>query len=322
MANYLNPEAIRPKYGWQPQGALAGMAYTKDRQRYEDTASLQDLMMMLEAAKAQEEQVQGAPVRQAERSQKRSAADLATLLAQSKMNQPGYGQALARGAMGEAGQQEAAGGLALGTNEQKIKAMNLENLAKIAEQRILQQRLGQSENPFETLVQSPQHIRDMSKTGAEVAGREKVAGINAGASRYSSDRSVEAAKIAAEGARDRIKESEAQRKSAVFKVLSQARTPADLGENQGLLGEGMRFIDSEINGLPAIAPMSQALMLGQISPQQLPGFQERLNQALEKAWDNRTAGMPLLNQVNPYKKKAPPAAEKGNTGISGVIRLD
>ena len=61
MANYsyLNPESIRPSYKWQPEGALAGMLYARDRSRYEDMAGMQDFFTPLNLpgnpAKNQEE---------------------------------------------------------------------------------------------------------------------------------------------------------------------------------------------------------------------------------------------------------------------------
>ncbi len=67
---YSNPTSIRPEIGWKPSGFLAGMNYSSDRQRYEDTASLQDYMMMNQASKSGMElkdYMSDAPVREAKR---------------------------------------------------------------------------------------------------------------------------------------------------------------------------------------------------------------------------------------------------------------
>jgi hypothetical protein len=68
--DYINPTAVRPQYAWQPSSGLAGMAYSQDRRRYDDVSSLQDLMMSNQAQLSLEDVVQGAPVRQAERTAK------------------------------------------------------------------------------------------------------------------------------------------------------------------------------------------------------------------------------------------------------------
>lgn len=68
--NYTNPTSIRPDYDWKPQGFLAGMHYSADRQRYEDTASLQDYMMKNSAIKSGAElsdYFADAPVRESKR---------------------------------------------------------------------------------------------------------------------------------------------------------------------------------------------------------------------------------------------------------------
>ena len=173
MPSYDNPESIKPPYGWQPQGALAGMWSMRDRNRYDSQASLVDLMRMLEAAKQQEEYTQGMPVRAAERGKKITDADLATIVNRAKMQQPGYGPAMARGPMGEAAQQEAAGNLAIGTASGRIESTNLENRGKSLEQTILQQRLRESTNPFDTLVQNPAHQRAMELEREKQRGHQQ-----------------------------------------------------------------------------------------------------------------------------------------------------
>ncbi len=65
--NYVNPGSIRPEYDYKPSGILGGMMFAQDRSRYDQMAGLQDLMMQNQAAKSQEDLIQGAPVRQAER---------------------------------------------------------------------------------------------------------------------------------------------------------------------------------------------------------------------------------------------------------------
>lgn len=68
--NYINPEGMRPENGWKPTGFLGGMLYGADRKRYEDQASLQDLMT---AQKTKEFVGPDVAVRQAKR-----GADIAT----------------------------------------------------------------------------------------------------------------------------------------------------------------------------------------------------------------------------------------------------
>ena len=172
MADYLNPGTIRPEYGWKPKGALAGMWSMRDRNRYEDVASLQDLMMMIEAQKAQEEQTMGAPVRSAERQKKITEADLAAIVARQSGQIPGYGTSIGMGKVGEAQQHQAKGALDIGTMPGNVEAKNVENAMKVQQQRILQQRLAESANPFETLVQSPEHQRGIALE-REKAGTQK-----------------------------------------------------------------------------------------------------------------------------------------------------
>ena len=76
MADYINPTAIRPEYGWKPQGFLGGMNYARDRARYEDVSSLQDYMMKNQAVESGgklQDYLSDAPVREAKR-----LADVAT----------------------------------------------------------------------------------------------------------------------------------------------------------------------------------------------------------------------------------------------------
>ena len=69
--NYLgNPQ---PDNGWKPQGFLGGMLYRKDRQRYDDNASLQDAMLAMstqEQAGKLQDYFADQPVRDSERALK------------------------------------------------------------------------------------------------------------------------------------------------------------------------------------------------------------------------------------------------------------
>jgi hypothetical protein len=65
--DYINPESVRPKYGWQPSSGLAGMFYSRDRDRYEEMARMQDTRMGAATQLTLEDLVQGAPARQATR---------------------------------------------------------------------------------------------------------------------------------------------------------------------------------------------------------------------------------------------------------------
>ena len=76
MADYINPTAIRPEYGFKPEGFLAGMHYDRDRRRYEDVSSLQDYMMKNQAVESGgklQDYLSDAPVREAKR-----ASEIAT----------------------------------------------------------------------------------------------------------------------------------------------------------------------------------------------------------------------------------------------------
>ena len=71
--NYLNPTGVRPEYGWKPQGFLAGMNYSRDRQRYDQLAPLQDAitqMGAMEQSNKLDEYGLDAPVRDAKREEK------------------------------------------------------------------------------------------------------------------------------------------------------------------------------------------------------------------------------------------------------------
>ena len=79
--DYINPTAIRPEYGWKPEGFLAGMNYASDRQRYEDVSSLQDYMMKNDASMSGMKLADysaDAPVREAERRSKTATFDANT----------------------------------------------------------------------------------------------------------------------------------------------------------------------------------------------------------------------------------------------------
>ena len=66
QTNYVNPETIRPKYDELAPG-LAGMYGYQDRKRYEDAASLQDMMMQDAARLSREDVTLGGPARAAGR---------------------------------------------------------------------------------------------------------------------------------------------------------------------------------------------------------------------------------------------------------------
>jgi hypothetical protein len=68
--DYINPTSIRPPYKWQPSSGLAGMFYSRDRDRYEEVARMQDERMRHQTQLSLEDLVQGAPVRAAERTAK------------------------------------------------------------------------------------------------------------------------------------------------------------------------------------------------------------------------------------------------------------
>ena len=45
--DYINPTAIRPEYGWKPEGFLAGMNYASDRQQYQNISNLQNFFIKI-----------------------------------------------------------------------------------------------------------------------------------------------------------------------------------------------------------------------------------------------------------------------------------
>lgn len=78
MANLNYTGDLNPGLGWKPQGALAGMLYRKDRQRYDDVASLQDALTQMGVVEAQNKLADyqaDSPVRAAERLSKIATAN-------------------------------------------------------------------------------------------------------------------------------------------------------------------------------------------------------------------------------------------------------
>lgn len=161
MAQLNYQQAVpRPEYGWKPSGFLAGANYQEDRDRYTDMAQIQDLMSMYGLAQQMGEYGDyqaNAPVRQAERGQKISAADLASLLNKMKTN-PRYAEGMMRGELGEAGSKQAAGQIAMETAPGKISETNIANKKKETEAAIrlidfalpqLQQIGSQTQNPLQ-----------------------------------------------------------------------------------------------------------------------------------------------------------------------------
>ena len=76
--NYFNPTSVRPDNGWKPEGFLGGMYHSRDRQRYEDVAAVQDYMQRNDAVKSAStltDYFKDAPVREAERGSKIATAN-------------------------------------------------------------------------------------------------------------------------------------------------------------------------------------------------------------------------------------------------------
>lgn len=123
---YFNPAASKPDVGQVPAG-LAGVWMNQQNQDYRNAMSLQDALSRTGVNQAEAEYqtyTQDEPLRAAKRSQGIGEADLAAMVARAGQNEPGYGSAMARGAMGKAGTEEAAGQVALGTAKGKINSEN------------------------------------------------------------------------------------------------------------------------------------------------------------------------------------------------------
>ena len=121
--NYISPSGLQPGAFPGPVGALHGMMYAKDRQAYEDSLSLQQLMQMLEG----KEYMANAPVREAQRPAQISGFNLEAALNQGKLQNPNFVQQSVLGDIGGFQSRQAAGREALGTVESKIGATNTGN---------------------------------------------------------------------------------------------------------------------------------------------------------------------------------------------------
>lgn len=300
---YMNPESIRPKYGWQPQGFLAGMWSQQDRQRYQDMASLQDMMAQMAAQKEEEELVQGAPVRAAQRQQQMSAADLATLLAKAKMRQPGFGQAAARGAMGEFGQQEAKGQYDLATLAARIKLDNLKKGVEATESDILRQRYAESSDPFGDLIRSPAHLRTLE-------GKDKDYTRTMDERREQSRSAAEVARIGAgatvQAARERTtSENLSQAAAGAFNRVTSGQT------KPGDIELASMYFQERVENLPRMKQLASMMMLENLSAKDKAEIGQQMDQMGARVWAQMAPG--ALKSLNPYGRGGPnPVAGQGS----------
>ena len=144
---YINPTAGKPENPTAGLGGLIGLNYMRDRESYTQNMKLQQIIQEIERQRQQEELTQGASARQAKWGQESAEADLATVVARAKGQTPGYGQAMAGGAMGEANFNQARGTEAMGTVGEKVGATNEEN--KFKQIKSFLQRLEMSTPVFE-----------------------------------------------------------------------------------------------------------------------------------------------------------------------------
>ena len=93
-----------------------------DRQRYEEMAGLQKLLIAYDLAKQHEDLTKGAGQRQAERQSKTSGFQLEDALNRGSMNNPNYVPGMVRGRIGEAQSKEAKGREDIGVVDEKIAA--------------------------------------------------------------------------------------------------------------------------------------------------------------------------------------------------------
>lgn len=159
MTEYFNPGAAKPPIGWQPQGALAGLLYSRDRQMYEQMMEMQKQKQreaMLRAQMENQTYAQDAPVRQAERAPKISGAQLQDIVNRASQGIPGYGETMGRGKMGEAQTAQARGQFDIGTNPGRIANTNLEQTINATGMRAQQQRMNQAPTPYQVLEEQSQ----------------------------------------------------------------------------------------------------------------------------------------------------------------------
>lgn len=169
LNNYFNPNAAKPASGWQPQGALGGYQWARDRDLYEKMMGLQALMgtaSLDRQVMENETYRQDDPVRAAERPAKISGFDLSTMQNKMKMGSPNYLQSMLEGEIGDNQFKAARGKEAQGTVDSTIQEKNLSNLVKMMEGASNQLSMAAASNPLfaqsgytQVLQQLPSQVR-------------------------------------------------------------------------------------------------------------------------------------------------------------------
>lgn len=142
MLDYFNPNSTNPTSQMQgplqgplASGPLGGFYAGQDRQRYQQMANLQQMLVQLEERKKREEMEEGYPQRQAERGYKTTDFQRQQQIGQQALRTPGYAPSMVGGEMGVANQNQAKGRVALGTVDSDILAGNEKNLTQVGDDR-------------------------------------------------------------------------------------------------------------------------------------------------------------------------------------------
>lgn len=235
MPNHNYPN--RPAHGWKPTGFLAGMMASDEAEDYRNFMSLQEVLRPAIARKEKEE------------------ADLAALIARESGQIPGYGTSIGRGKVGQAQQEQAKGGAALGTQASSIEAANVENQLGA-----MTGRARMSEFPAENVPGRAQLMSDWLKNtpayrGQRELSQEQQASIKerelaVGAQREAGDivgrhvtgrYTTEAARISAEGARSRAEAME-RPPQAIARLQKELRKNP---QNEGARKELSYYLNAE-----------------------------------------------------------------------------
>ena len=331
MADYINPTSIRPENGWKPQGFLGGMEHAMDRQRYEDTATLQDYMMgnsAIESGAKLSDYFSDAPVREAERGSKIATANAttATIGDQKKgeLRKLNLDNDLASGTL-QANIAKRVAEAALEGGKQSMQQMEMASMvaAQLAQAansgpaalNYVMQQLTKAGAPpqmmqFFAQIRDPnqlkavaqamqnglrdaniQYQREWSLHNLDNDSRETIARGNNDATRFA----------ATQGAGN---QTDARRKAAVFRAIAEGK------EEPGIYEEGTRYLAQEIENSPRMKALSQMLMMDAMSPQEggtggreRGKINEEMRQHAYRMWDQQAPGK--LKQRNPFAKEKP-----------------
>lgn len=348
MENYFNPNSIRPAYNWQPEGALAGQAYAEDRQRYQQTAGVQDLMQMLSLMEQQqkmEESRLDQPVKAAKRETDLSSMSLERLLNTYKSD-PNFIRTMQQGEMGKANEAQARGSKLLQMLDSDVQTGLAANRAEAAGNRYKQlgseigfihqmlpmlEQAGppgspQSQNAYQQILQgAPPNLRNQLPQAYSPQVGTALRKSLMDSPQFLHDLE----KIAKEGENRLAVQKEANKGSANVASIG-ANAPSKMKENdqqrfnalmkkagsdEGLTREEaseLTFaLSNRIENSPSIKELSKTIDFEMMKDKGDPArAMQNVKNAMAEKWDDLVPPQVQTIIGNPYRKKKKPPTEK------------